>query len=114
MVPKNVAFMVNGEFIGFQAYYEGPRELCSPLLIANLYLLLSHRLGTPQWSSFDAGGVSVRTLYTPSLAPTHFVSDMGGLCPFGTGTPDCYFETKWTPNDPVSLLHHAARIREDG
>jgi len=73
MVPENVAFMVNGfdgDFIGFQAYFEGlPGPHSGP------HLMLA--------------------------------GDMGGLCPFGTGPPDCYFGTKWTPNDPMFFLHHA-------
>ena len=32
---------------------------------------------------------------------------MTGLCPGGTGPPDCYAGPKWSSNDPMFFLHHA-------
>jgi hypothetical protein len=35
---------------------------------------------------------------------------MTGYCPGGTGPPECYAGTKWTPNDPMFFLHHGVRV----
>ncbi|KAF9785224.1 Di-copper centre-containing protein [Thelephora terrestris] len=33
--------------------------------------------------------------------------EMGGICPFGSGPPECVPGPKWSPNDPMFFLHHA-------
>ena len=117
MTKENLDYSVDnfeGDFFGFQAYFESLQvSLALPLLVFRFGCLILGVVGPSPRCSLDPCWVSA--LWSWDLCParclplTNFFSDMNGLCPNGTGPPDCISGPKWSPNDPLFFLHHAVR-----
>ena len=115
MTKQKVDYVVNGyegDFIGFQTDVESVSVNSTlPLLVfghpdpfGRVFMAASIS------SSLGERVLASRSLSNPALVTEELPRDLSGVCPDGTGPPDCYEGATWTPNDPLFFMHHGVCV----